>query len=530
MSLPDRNNSYSFDAFLEWRAGCDYYADDPFLQSVVRHHAGSAYEHVDEEARRFSKLASTRWRDLAEEAARPANRPYVMHYDGYGRRIDRIVRPLQTEVLEREVFSQGFFAHRTNPWTRLLWTFLFSQNGEACVVCPLACTEGLVALLSCFAETPELRSVLTHLTEGRDGEYGIGAQYISEIHGGSDVQANLVEAVSEEGRFRLYGTKFFCSATHADYALVTAKPCGSEEVGLFLVPSYLPDDAVRERRNGHTIDRIKEKLGTSELTTAEITYDGALAWPVGPLDRGLANVVGMALTISRLNVGIAAAASMTRAVREARRYGEHREAFGQPIAHFPMVAGQLARMERFSRRTVAGAFKLYGAYLGLAGGLRGGLASEEPLEARRQRFLVRELIMLQKIAAALDATDVIRSALSVFGGHGVMEDFSALPRLYRDAAVNELWEGPRNVLLTQIHRDLQRSREWFPPEEVVAALLEGNEPVATSLGAELTELLRHPSLLARDDRTNEVCGQWDDYCQRLCHAWQDVALSEVEAV
>ena len=168
--------------------------------------------------------------------------------------------------------------------------FLIYQNGEACIACPLVCTEGLVAVLEAFADTPQTQRILTHCKEGENGDFAVGAQYLSEIQGGSDVPANLLEAARAGDTWRLYGTKFFCSATHADYAVVTAKPTGSEKVGLFVVPSWLPGDKQREKRNGFTIDRLKWKMGTSELTTGEITFNGALAYPVGPLDRGLAHV------------------------------------------------------------------------------------------------------------------------------------------------------------------------------------------------------------------------------------------------
>ena len=202
-------------------------------------------------------------------------------------------------------------------------------------------------------------------------------------------------------------------------------------------------------------------MGTCELPTAEMTFNGALAYPIGPLDRGLAHVVGVVLTYSRLTVGLSSAASMTRAAREARLYSEFREAFGRRIGRFPMVAGQIAALEKSAGRSIAGAFKLYQQFLQLDGKVKLSLNPAEPVDLRRRRFDVRELVMLQKIAVSRDAVDQLRLAMSIFGGHGVMEDFSCLPRLYRDAAVNELWEGPRNVLLSQIHRDLQQVKSWY---------------------------------------------------------------------
>jgi alkylation response protein AidB-like acyl-CoA dehydrogenase len=528
MSFPNRDNPYGFDAFLDWRRSVDYYADDPFLQRVLRLYTGDEWRVVDREAREISKKVSFRWREMAEAVAAPEKRPSMLHYDGHNHRIDRVVRPHEVEVMEKEVFAEGLFASKTSPWVRVVKLYLINQNGEACVVCPLACTEGLVAILDRYADTPELKRILEHCREGIDGDFGIGAQYLSEIQGGSDVPATLLEAEKDGEAWRLYGKKFFCSATHADYALVTAKPVGSEKVALFVVPSWLPGNKEKEIRNGHTIDRIKWKMGTSELTTAEITYNGAEAYAVGPLDRGLANVVGIVLTLSRLAVGISSAAAMTKAFREAREYAGHREAFGFRLNQFPMVAGQLQRMERYAERTTAGAFRLYREFLRLEGGLKGGMVTDEPEDMRQKRFDVRELIMLQKITAAWDAPDIIRSAMSIFGGHGVMEDFSSLPRLYRDAAVNELWEGPRNVLLAQIHRDLQRAADWYRPSQFAANLLSGLDAASVrQFAEEMEELVAYPSLFHTDEKTIEVCDRWDRFCHRFFHAYQDLARSEV---
>ncbi|MDD5712119.1 MAG: acyl-CoA dehydrogenase family protein [Smithellaceae bacterium] len=530
MSLPTRDNPYNFDAFLKWRKEFDYYADDPFIQKVLTRYAGKDAEQADRAARKLSQKASYRWRDIADAISYPEQRPYMMHYDGHNHRIDRIVRPGDTLAMEKEIFSEGIFSSRTSPWEKLIKMYLVYQNSEACVACPMTCTEGLVDILDKFADTPETKAILQHCREGIDGEFAIGAQYLSEIQGGSDVPANVLEAVEEGGLWRLYGTKFFCSATHADYAVVTAKPVGSEKVALFVVPSWLPGDKEKEVRNGYTIDRIKWKMGTSELTTAEITFKGAVAYPVGPLDRGVANVVGIVLTRSRLTVGLSCAASMTRAAREAKNYSEFREAFGVIIGTLPMVAGQVRSLERQAKRATAAAFKVYSEFLKLEGGLKGGLVTDEPIEMRRKRFAVRELIMLQKIVASWDCTEVVRAAMSIFGGHGVMEDFSSLPRLYRDAAVNELWEGPRNVLLTQIHNDIQRASSWYKPSEFAADVLAGVDPARRAkLAAEMEELTSIPNLFGNDEKTIEICARWDDFCQRLFNAYQDGALAEVEA-
>ena len=529
MSVPNRNNPYSFDEFLQWRGSVNYYRDDAFFQKVLRHFSKEEQAAIDRDLDRMSEKVSYRWRDFAEKISWPEHRPYIKHYDGHNHRIDRIVRPLETEIMEKEIFSEAFFSEKTSPWLRLAKMYLIYQNGEACIACPITCTEGLVALLEKYADTPETRRILQHCKEGIDGDFAIGAQYLSEIQGGSDVPSNVLEAVYEDGQWRLYGTKFFCSATHADYAVVTAKPAGSEDVALFVVPSWLEGNKEKEIRNGYTIDRIKWKMGTSELTTAELTFNGAIAYPVGPLNRGVANVVGIVLTYSRLTVGLSAAAFMARAVREARAYAGFRDAFGLRIDNFPMLEGQLRAMELFSKRTVAAAFRLYRDFLTLPGGLKGGLVTDESEEEKKRRFDVRELIMLQKITASWDCTDVIRQAMSVFGGHGVMEDFSALPRLFRDSAINELWEGPRNVLLTQMHRDFQRVSGWYRPSEFVRHALAGaDEKLIQRFGAEMDELIACPSLFVMDEKTMDICRRWDAFCHEFFHAYQDLALDEVE--
>jgi len=530
MSLPNRNNPYNFDNFLNRRNAVDYYADDPFLQQAVKHFSGRDWQAVDEAARQLSKKASFRWRDLADAAARPENRPSILHYDGHHHRIDRIVRPMETLVMEKEVFAEALFSDKTTPWERLIKMFLIYQNGESCIACPVTCTEGLVAVLDALGDSPETRRILAHCKEGENGYFAVGAQYLSEIQGGSDVPANLMEAVQEAGDWKLYGTKFFCSATHADYAVVTAKPRDSEKIGIFVVPSWLPGNKAKEIRNGFTIDRIKWKMGTSELTTGEITFNGAVAYPVGSFDRGLANVVGIVLTYSRLTVGLSGAASITRAAREAKLYSEFREAFGQKLRDFPMVVGQLADLTISARRSTAGAFKVYQRFLALDGKVKTRIDPTEPPERQQKRFDVRELIMLQKITSSWDSVDQVRMAMSILGGHGVMEDFSSLPRLYRDAAVNELWEGPRNVLLSQIHRDLQQVRSVYRPGKFIHSLLNGaDKALVTELAEEIETLVAYPDLIKNTEETRAICRQWDDFCHRLFHAYQDLAMEEVNS-
>lgn len=530
MSFPDRNNPYNFDIFLEKRDSFNFYRDDPFLQKMIQKFTGDQWEGLHEKLLAFSEKVSFRWKNMTDSIARPEAHPKMFHYDAHNHRIDRIVRPLETSVLEREIFSEGLFSDRITPWEHFVKRLLLHQLGEFGVMCPLACTEGLIALIEHFPGhgVPELDKILIHCKEGIDGNFGIGAQFMSEIQGGSDIPSNLLEAVPEGNYYRLYGNKFFCSAMHADYAVVTAKVTGSQKAGTFVVPSWLPDDKEKERRNGYTINRIKWKMGTCELPTAEVDFNGAVAYAVGPTDKGVANAVGIVLTLSRIAVGISSGAAMLRAAREAQMYSEFRDVFGGKISQFPLAARQIKELADTSRRTIAGAFKLYDTYIKLGRKLFPGLKSGEPVEILKQRFILRELILMQKITTAYEAVDVIRKALSIFGGHGVMEEFSALPRLFRDAIVNELWEGPRNVLLTQVYRDLQRASEWFGPEEFVTKALDGApRDRIIHLSLTLKNLLTRPALTGLSTDSLEAAGQWEEFCDDLFKTYQTQALMEV---
>jgi hypothetical protein len=239
-------------------------------------------------------------------------------------------------------------------------------------------------------------------------------------------------------------------------------------------------------------------------------------------------VVGIVLTYSRLTVGLSGAASMTRAAREAKKYSEFREAFGREISQFPMIASQIAELEKHARRSTAAAFKIYQQFLQLDGKIKVGIDLNEPAAVRRKRFDVRELVMLQKITTSWDAVDQLRAAMSIFGGHGVIEDFSSLPRLYRDAAVNELWEGPRNVLLNQIHRDLQKVRSWYAPADFVRSILTGADSgLVADFAKEMDNLVAQPNLIEQNASTAKTCVKWNTFCHRLFHVYQDLALDEI---
>ena len=545
----NRNNPYDFDDFLFVRNHFNYYKDDEFLQVLVKKYVPQEeFEKIDRDLRALSDYVSFRFRNLADKANELENRikvTKVKHYDAHNHRIDRIERCLETEILEREIFSLGLFdPTRNTAWSRFIKIFLLYENGEAGVMCPVACTHGAVELMQKFEDSLsfEAKEILNNIRDGKRGEYARGAQFVSEIQGGSDVPANLVEAVfqKEEGSdgysncWRIYGQKFFCSAMHADYGIVTAKPIGvqsSTRVAAFIVPSWLPGNKEKEIRNSFTIDRLKQKLGTAELPTAEITYNGAVAYPIGPLEKGLANIIGIVLSLSRLHVAFGMAAGALRVAREAVLFSQFRTAFGVPISSFPLMINQINDLDHFTKRTAAGTFKVYSEYIHFDEKLISGIRELEKIDnikERKRRFRLRELVMLQKIVVADEAPAMIRKAISFFGGHGIMEDFLSFPRLHRDSLIMELWEGPRNVLLTQIHRDFSRVKDWYPAEQFCSDLLKGaDSDLIEEYSSEFLRLMSHDSLLRNDEKTLAICRDWEEFSNKIFIAYQEQAFQEL---
>ncbi|MHA2393544.1 MAG: acyl-CoA dehydrogenase family protein [Promethearchaeota archaeon] len=544
----NRDNQYSFDDYLFVRDNFNYYSDDEFFQALVKKYVGEEFEKLDRDLRGLSDYVSFRFRDLAEKANELENRikvTKIKHFDAFNHRIDRIERCMETEILEQEVFSLGLFDPvRNTPWSRFVKMCLLYENSEAGVMCPVACTHGMVWLMQKYEDSlePNAKEILNNVRDGINGDYKRGSQYVSEIQGGSDVPSNLVEAVfetevGEDGYsncWRLYGQKYFCSATHADYAVVTAKPKdtpSSTKIAAFVVPSWLPGNKKREIRNSYTIDRLKQKLGTAELPTAEITYNGSVAYPIGPLEKGLADVVGIVLSLSRLHCAFGMAAGALRVAREAILYSQFRTAFGVPISSFPLMINQINDLERFAKRSIAGAFKVHSEYIHFGEELISGIRELEKIDnifERKRRFRLRELVMLQKIVVTDETPKMIRLAISFFGGHGIMEDFLSLPRFHRDSLIMELWEGPRNVLLTQIHRDFQKVKDWYSAEDFVRDLLRGlDSELIEAHALEFARIISHDNLLTNDDETLKICRDWERFSTELMISYQELALKEL---
>jgi acyl-CoA dehydrogenase len=334
--------------------------------------------------------------------------------------------------------------------------FELAQAGEGGHACPVVCTAGLVRALRSRGSN-ELRSrFLAPLLETDYDRAQRGAQFLTERHGGSDVGANRVEAVPDGDAWRLHGEKWFCSVADADQFLVTARPrgapAGTRGIGCFLVP---------RSEGGFRIRRLKDKLGTRALATGEIEFEGARAFALGPLEEGFRTAVGVLNTSRWLNA-LGSAGLMKRAYDEARAFASEREAFGGPIERFPLVRENLAVMKAESAAALASSLHL----TELVTRIDEGTATGDDVAWHRI------LVNANKVVTSLAATKVCRRGIEALGGNGTIEDFSPLPRLYRDSIVFESWEGTHNVLCAQVLRDLAKldavdlvvERAQAPPE------------------------------------------------------------------
>jgi acyl-CoA dehydrogenase len=365
----------------------------------------------------------------------------------------------------RAVWATGIVGAPAREQAALFYEL--AQAGEGGHACPVVCTAGLVRALRTAASDELRERFLPPLLETDYDVAQRGAQFLTERHGGSDVGANRVEAVPDGDVWRLHGEKWFCSVADADQFVVTARPRGAPEgtrgIGCFLVP---------REGGGFRIRRLKDKLGTRALATGEIEFEGAVAYPLGPLEDGFKTAVGVLNTSRWLNA-VGSSGLMRRALDVASDFAREREAFGRPIVEFPLVRENLAVMRAEEAAARASTMHL----TELVARIDEGTASDEDVVWHRL------LVNANKMVTSIAATKVVRRGIETLGGNGTIEDFSPLPRLWRDAIVFESWEGTHNVLCAQVLRDLAK----FDAVELVADRAGASEELAARLRRSVSE-------------------------------------------
>jgi alkylation response protein AidB-like acyl-CoA dehydrogenase len=391
------------------------------------------------------------WDLMTRAEAEP---PVHVPYDAWGRRVDEIRTSTAWEQLRQFSARQGLIAtgyderlgeHRRVAQAVLL--YLFSAT-SATYSCPLAMTDAATRVLLDLAP-PGLRDRLVAGLTSRDPDKFItSGQWMTERTGGSDVGntetiARPLRVVGDERRYTLHGVKWFTSATTSEMALALARiddggtTPGSRGLSLFCV------EIRREPGRGWAgiqVNRLKDKLGTKAVPTAELTLEGVEATLLGEPGRGVANISAM-LNVTRLYNAIASASGIRRACALARDYAGRRSAFGARLVDLPLHAATLDDMDAEAAAVLA----LVLEAAALLGRVEAGAASE----AERRRL--RALIPVAKLTTGKQAVSIASEALECFGGAGYIED-TGLPRLLRDAQVLPIWEGTTNVLSLDLLR------------------------------------------------------------------------------
>jgi alkylation response protein AidB-like acyl-CoA dehydrogenase len=440
-----------------------YGADAPLRALLARDLPADRLAALAQEATTFGRAVVEVIAPAAQRYERAGHTPELVRWDGLGQRIEAVEFDPAYHDAGGPTWASGVVAHSGTPgraYEQATLLYLLSLEGEAGHGCPATCTIGLARALRRRAE-PEVRDrFLPPLLERDYSRAERGSQFLTEVQGGSDVGANATKSEPNgDGSYRITGEKWFCSVADAQQFLVTARLPGSAPgtrgLGCFVLPRML--DGVP---NGFALRRLKDKLGTRGLASGEIDFDAAVAWPIGPIEDGFKTAVGIVLNTSRWMTAVGGAGMMRRAYLEASAYATHRKAFGNPIAAFPAVRKTIAEM----RAAWLGALHLVFALTALEDRIDAGTASEN--DVLEHRFLVNAT----KYSVSIQATEVVRDGIEVLGGNGTIEDFSVLPRLYRDAMVYESWEGTHNVLAAQVLTDLGRLPILSVIEERVAKI------------------------------------------------------------
>ncbi len=368
------------------------------------------------------------------------NEPKHTAWDAWGNRIDRVeVSPLW-RVAERIAVEHGLVAtayeHKHGLHSRLhqfALAYLFSPSADL-YGCPLAMTDGAARVLLGSGSENLIKHALPHLTARDPGQFWTCGQWMTESTGGSDVGLSETTARNEGGQWRLYGRKWFASAITSQMALTLARPEGNPAGGKGLALFYVETRDANGRPNNIFINRLKDKLGTRKVPTAELELNGAPAELVMGKHDGIRNIAPL-LNITRTWNSVTAASFMRRGLALARDYAQRRVAFGTALARKPLHVDTLAGLEA----EFSGALHFAFFVVELLGRSEAGRASEQ------QTGLLRVLTPLAKLTTAKQAVAVASEVIEAFGGAGYVED-SGLPLLLRDAQVLPIWEGTTNVL------------------------------------------------------------------------------------
>lgn len=426
--------------------------DTHFRPLVALYVKAKPLEAVHAELERFGAEVAGPVDELVRRNNLDANLPRLERYSGIGARVEQVEHHPSYHQAGRYIYGAGImaaYAHAPNSAGVISRFYVSCYNGEAGHNCPAACTAGVIRVLQELAPEAIRQQYLPRFLS-RDYDVHLeGAQFLTEVQGGSDVGLNATRALEQpDGSYRLWGEKWFCSNIDANVFLMTARledaPEGTRGLGLFFVPRILEDGST----NAFTIRRLKDKLGTRSMASAECDFRGAKAYHMGATDEGFKNMMRLVINTSRLFNSAACMGIARRAYVTARTYAAHRHAFGQPILDYPLVQETLANVKAEVDACTSGMMHLAWA---------ADQVDSAQADDNLQQFY-RLALNLNKVRTAKSARWACVEGIEILGGNGAIESFSVLPRLLRDSIVCENWEGTHNTLQMQIMRDMQKYR------------------------------------------------------------------------
>jgi acyl-CoA dehydrogenase len=378
-----------------------------------------------------------------------AGEPVLTQWDAWGNRVDRIELTPLWRSAERIAAEQGLVATayerrhgRHSRVHQFALIYLFTASTDI-YSCPLAMTDGAARALLASGNRALIERAVPRLTSRDPGRFWTSGQWMTEATGGSDVGLTETVARREGERWRLYGRKWFTSAINSQMALTLARPEGNPPGGKGLALFYVETRDAGGRPNGILVNRLKDKLGTRKVPTAELTLDGTPAEAVAGTSDGVRQIAPM-LNVTRAWNSVSACALMRRGLALARDYARKRVAFGAPLSRKPLHVDTLAGLEA----EFQGALQLTFFVAELLGREEAGEASRE------QEGLLRLLTPVAKLMTARQSVEVLSEVIESFGGAGYVED-TGVPALLRDAHVLPIWEGTTNVLALDFLRALE---------------------------------------------------------------------------
>jgi putative acyl-CoA dehydrogenase len=449
--------------------GYDVAGDSGLLDGLRREGADWAEPGLHELGRRAGSGQAQEWGRLANE-----NPPVLRTHDRFGNRIDEVeFHPAWHELMTVAV-GAGLQAA---PWAdprpgahtaRAAGLYVWGATDFG-HLCPMSMSYSVVPALR---HAPELARRYEPLLTTRVYDPGsrppetkqglLAGMSMTEKQGGSDVRANTTRAVpSADGSYRLTGHKWFTSAPMNDLFLVLAQAPGGQASGAlscFLLPRILPDGT----RNGVRLQRLKDKLGNKSNASAEIEYDDAVAWLVGEEGRGVPTIIEM-VNMTRLDCVIAAATQLRLGASLATFQTAHRQAFGAALADQPAMTNVLADLAVESEAATTVMLRLAGATDRAARG------DEQEAAFRRIALAVTKYWVCKRVPVHA------AEALECFGGNGYVEE-SGLPRLYREAPLQSIWEGSGNVAALDALRAIARQPQAVEAYFAEVGLAAGADP------------------------------------------------------